>query len=343
MHSTQLENTNNGFSLIWQPLLDELRKAFGEATFRSWFSHFELGEINNGVMIITVPTKFIKEWIINNYFNNIKEIVSKLDKSVTHLEIKTRLPSNRLIATSKPVDNDNITRLTVKEDKSDIFNFNLNSHFTFKNIVVGNYNKVAFESAKSLAGNKDLNGNNILFIQSSFGMGKTHLLQAIAAHIKATDPNKKVAYLSAEKFMYLFIRSIKNNDLITFKENFREADVLLIDDLQFICGKNSTEQELINTVTALTESSKKVAIACDTSPYNLNIDVRAKSRLTGGLVVQINNPAYELRLEILRSKAEQLSTVINDSILELIALNITSSIRELEGALNKLVSYCSRH
>ena len=143
--------------------------------------------------------------------------------------------------------------------------------------------------------------------------------------------------------MYLFIRSIKNNDLITFKENFREADVLLIDDLQFICGKNSTEQELINTVTALTESSKKVAIACDTSPYNLNIDVRAKSRLTGGLVVQINNPAYELRLEILRSKAEQLSTVINDSILELIALNITSSIRELEGALNKLVSYCSRH
>ncbi len=340
-HSTQLENTNNGFSLIWQPLLDELRKAFGEATFRSWFSHFELGEINNGVMIITVPTKFIKEWIINNYFNNIKEIVSKLDKSVTHLEIKTRLPSNRLIATSKPVDNDNITRLTVKEDKSDIFNFNLNSHFTFKNIVVGNYNKVAFESAKSLAENKDLNGNNILFIQSSFGMGKTHLLQAIAAHIKATDPNKKVAYLSAEKFMYLFIRSIKNNDLITFKENFREADVLLIDDLQFICGKNSTEQELINTVTALTESSKKVAIACDTSPYNLNIDVRAKSRLTGGLVVQINNPAYELRLEILRSKAEQLSTVINDSILELIALNITSSIRELEGALNKLVSYCT--
>ena len=172
-------------------------------------------------------------------------------------------------------------------------------------------------------------------------MGKTHLLQSITAHVQAEHPNRNVIYLSAEKFMQLYIRAVRDNDILSFKEELRSARLLLIDDLQFICGKSSSEQELIGTISALTESNKQVVIACNSSPYDLNLDTRTKSRLTGGLVVNITQADYSLRLKILQSRATRLDILVPGEILQFVADNITSNIRELEGAFNKLVSYCS--
>lgn len=340
MHSAKIENQNSNIEYNpWNQTLDLLRLEYGDAIFRSWFLHLKFEEIKDGVVIITVPTKFIREWVINNYIPTIKENLIKYDPTVRRVEIKVRLHRQKLL-TQQP-SNDDFTPSLKNEDKCNIFDFTLDSRLTFENFVVGASNKIAASVAKTLADNKHTIDHNILYVQSSVGMGKTHLLQAIASHIKTTTPNRKVAFLSAEKFMHLYIRSIRDNDSITFKEKLRTAEILIIDDLQFICGKNSTEQELLNTVTALTESNKKVVLSCDTSPYNLNLDMRAKSRLAGGLVVNIATPDYTLRLEILKSKITQLNTSISDDILELIATNITSSVRELEGAINKLVSYCN--
>ncbi len=340
MHSAKIETTQfNPEYNAWNQTLELLKLEYGDAVFRSWFLHLKFEEIKDGIMVITVPTKFIREWVMSNYITTIKETLLKIDPTVRRIEVKVRMHRNRL-AHAKP-SNDDILPEFKSEDRCNIFDFTLDSRLTFENFVVGTSNKIAASVAKAIADNKRTIDNNILYVQSSVGMGKTHLLQAIASHIKITNPTRKVAFLSAEKFMHLFIRSIRDNDSITFKEKLRTADILIIDDLQFICGKNSTEQELLNTVTALTESNKKVVLSCDTSPYNLNLDIRAKSRLAGGLVVNIAAPDYNLRLEILQSKIKRLGANISDEILALIASNITSSVRELEGAVSKLVSHCN--
>jgi chromosomal replication initiator protein len=223
-------------------------------------------------------------------------------------------------------------------EKCNIFDFTLDPNLILKNFTVNESNKVAHTVATAFAQNKQT--NNLLYIQGNVGVGKTHLLQSITAHIKTINPKRKVAYLSAEKFMQLYIRAVRDNNIILFKEKLRTADLLLIDDLQFICGKNSTEQELIGTISALTESNKQVVVSCNSSPYELNLDTRTKSRLAGGLVVNIAQPDYSLRYKILQSRVTGLNIFVPDEILQFIASTITSNIRELEGAFNKLVSHC---
>jgi chromosomal replication initiator protein len=308
-------------------ILNQLKQMYGDAVYRSWFTHFKFEEMTDHELVISVPTRFIKEWISNNYLDSINKIACSITpaKKVT---IKVRQP---LTSPDK-----HIKQLT---NKCNMHDFTLDPQLVFENFIVAESNKVAYSMAMAFAKNKQT--NNLLYIQNNVGMGKTHLLQSITAHVQANSPNRNVIYLSAEKFMQLYIRAVRDNDILSFKEELRSASLLLIDDLQFICGKSSSEQELIGTISALTESNKQVVIACNSSPYDLNLDTRTKSRLTGGLVVNITQADYSLRLKILQSRATRLDILVPGEILQFVADNITSNIRELEGAFNKLVSYCS--
>jgi len=219
----------------------------------------------------------------------------------------------------------------------------LNPRFNFANFVAGKYNRLALSMAKIVAGcdnqPKLFEDNIPLFIHGQVGMGKTHLAQAIAWQIKENSPSKRVVYLSAEKFMFHFVQSIKSNELISFKEKMRLIDVLIVDDLQFIAGKQSTQQEFINSFNSMVEDNKQVVLVCDRHPLDLeNIDSKLKSRITAGMVINFQKIDYQDRLLILNQKAQQLEEKIPSFIIELFAKNIDSNVRDLEGALKKLVA-----
>jgi chromosomal replication initiator protein len=340
MHQVKKIQFLDNNQALWDEVLNNLQAEYGEAIFKSWFSHLKLVECHPNEIILTVPSRFIKDWIQNNYKKSIEHYVCALNPTIKNIEITVKPIRAKIIP--RNVGNDNEDKNHDELEKCDILAAPLDPRFTFDNFTVGDANKTAFGATKAIAeGKKELAGTNMLYIQSSVGMGKTHLLQALSSYVRSHSKRKKVAYLSADKFIHLYVKSIRSNNLVDFKEKLREADFLLVDDLQFICGKAGTQQELLNTVSAFTESNRKVIVTCDVSPYQLNLDKRAISKLAGGLVVNIKPSDYELRLDILKAKVQNFGLKVPLNVLELIAHHITSSNRELEGALNKLITHCS--
>lgn len=338
------DNLQNNFlngNEIWHGALEVLRHEYGDSTFRSWFSQMTYAELNGDKLTLTVPSRFIKEWIEYNYSQAIIKALSSFNQSITAIEIKIKSPRAQITdaSVSKAADAANDSKSPARDDsKCDILDFDLDPRFTFENFAVGKSNRIAYNAAQSIASGEELPSKcNILYVQSPVGMGKTHLLQAIARDLRKNKPALKIAYLSADKFMHLYISAIKRNDLTSLQAKLRSLDVLLIDDLQFICGKNATQQELGQTFSQLTEANKKVIVSCDTNPYNLNLDPRTKSRLAGGLCVNIKPAEFELQLDILRLKTKLLGANISEDVLKYIAHKIISSVRELEGALSKLI------
>jgi chromosomal replication initiator protein len=220
-------------------------------------------------------------------------------------------------------------------------NNKLDSRFIFKNFVVGTPNEFAYTAAQAVSESKAAQaGSNPLFLYGGVGLGKTHLMHAIAWHIQKTNPDRKVVYTSAEKFMNKFITALRSNDIMNFKERYRSVDVLMVDDVQFICGKESTQEEFFHTLNSLIDNNKQVVISADRSPSSLeNMEERIKSRLGWGLVADIHNTTYELRLGILKSKVAKHNIVIPKDVLEFLARKIVSNVRELEGALNKVLAH----
>ncbi|ACJ00423.1 chromosomal replication initiator protein DnaA [Rhodospirillum centenum] len=215
----------------------------------------------------------------------------------------------------------------------------LDPRFTFENFVVGKPNELAFAAARRVADASAVTFNP-LFLYGGVGLGKTHLMHAIAWHIRRKDPSRRVIYLSAEKFMYQFIRALRFKDTMAFKEQFRSVDVLMIDDVQFISGKDSTQEEFFHTFNALVDQNRQVIISADKSPSDLEgMEERLRSRLGWGLVADIHPTTYELRLGILQQKADQMGAKIPQKVLEFLAHKITSNVRELEGALNRIVAH----
>ena len=341
--STVEASANQGF---WVNLRELLLQEFGDVVFKNWISHLSLVELKDKTVVLSSPSRFIREWVLNNYKGVMELIVRSISPSLENIEIiisenqNSFAPENLVNANeNKIVSHQKV--LEVSSLNCEVTELKLDDKLTFENFVVGNANRVAFTAVKTIAHGQNLPVNaNIVYIYSNVGMGKTHLLQATANHISSNDKTKKVVYLSAEKFMHLYIKSVKSNSLVDFKEVLRTADILLIDDLQFICGKTGTQQEFANIVNALTESSKKVILAADCSPYNLNLDQRTVSRLSGGLVVDIKIPDCELRKQILKIKASLTNCNVSDEVIEFLAEKLTSSVRDLEGAINKLATYC---
>ena len=328
---------------IWPSIKLALRKTVGEAAFTNWINPLELTSVDASKANFATPTKFIGDWVDRNYGDSIKFEFAKHGLDVDRLVFSVSI-ENKIAPAKK------LTKITesknTKTGSKDLPGASLDPRYTFDNFVVGKPNELAHAAARRVAEGGDVSFNP-LFLHGGVGLGKTHLMHAIAWEIKKRDPNAKVLYLSAEQFMYRFVQALRFKDTISFKEMFRSVDVLMVDDVQFIAGKSSTQEEFFHTFNALIDQNKQVIISGDRAPVDMEqLEDRIKSRLPWGLVVDVHPTDYELRLGILQSKQESQarynSTVeVSPGVLEFMAQRISSNVRVLEGALTRLYAFGS--
>jgi len=320
-----------------------LRKTVGEAAFTNWINPLELTSVDASKANFATPTKFIGDWVDRNYGDSIKFEFAKHGLDVDRLVFSVSI-ENKIASAKK------FTKITesknTKTGSKDLPGASLDPRYTFDNFVVGKPNELAHAAARRVAEGGDVSFNP-LFLHGGVGLGKTHLMHAIAWEIKKRDPNAKVLYLSAEQFMYRFVQALRFKDTISFKEMFRSVDVLMVDDVQFIAGKSSTQEEFFHTFNALIDQNKQVIISGDRAPVDMEqLEDRIKSRLQWGLVVDVHPTDYELRLGILQSKQESQarynsSVEVSPGVLEFMAQRISSNVRVLEGALTRLYAFGS--
>ncbi len=325
----------------WQAIYKDLRNEFGEAVYRSWLKPLTLQAFYHNTLEVSVPTRFMRDWIQTHYAKRMLEMLTARFDDIKRLEVvvvQTAQTTENIEEDKKLKGNDNKTVSPAMEELNELSS-PLDPRYTFSSFVVGKSNALAQAAANRVIESATVPFNP-LFIYGGVGLGKTHLMHAMAWAIKEHHPNKRVMYLSAEKFMYQFVRAIRGNDTMTFKEFFRSVDVLMIDDIQFIAGKESTQEEFFHTFNALVDQNKQIIISADKAPSDLTgIDERLRSRLAWGLVADIQPSTYELRLGILQAKRKQLNANVPETVLEFLALKVTSNIRELEGALNRIVAH----
>ncbi|HLN24729.1 MAG TPA: chromosomal replication initiator protein DnaA [Patescibacteria group bacterium] len=332
-------------SAQWDRVKARLRDEFGEAAFKSWLQPLTLAEVRDGQVRICVPTRFLRDWVVTHYGERIRALWSKEDDSVVGIEVLV-LPtvaakSAAAVPTAAVVARPAIAAAAPCEPSNvnDEIGAPLDPRYTFENFVVGKPNEFAYAAARRVA-ETDTVAFNPLFLYGGVGLGKTHLMHAVAWHIRERSPNRSVIYLSAEKFMYRFVRALRYQDTMAFKEQFRSVDVLMIDDVQFIGGKDSTQEEFFHTFNSLVDQGRQIIISADKSPSDLQgMEERLRSRLGCGLVADLHATTYELRLGILGSKSEQMGVDVPQKVSEFLAHKITSNVRELEGALNRVVAH----
>jgi chromosomal replication initiator protein len=329
----------------WARVRGRLRDEFGEAAFRSWLKSMTLAEVTEGRVRIGVPTRFLRDWVAAHYADRIRALWNSEDGAISTIDIFVSgagAPTTEPAAIGAKEKEPQGATAEAGDDKD--MGAPLDPRFTFENFVVGKPNELAHAAARRVAessvGAKRSVPFNPLFLYGGVGLGKTHLMHAIAWHIRTHDPSRKMIYLSAEKFMYQFIRALRFKDTVAFKEQFRSVDVLMIDDVQFISGKDSTQEEFFHTFNALVDQNRQIIISADKSPSDLEgMEERLRSRLGWGLVADIHPTTYELRLGILQAKADQHRVQIPGKVLEFLAHKITSNVRELEGALNRICAH----
>ncbi|MDC2968629.1 chromosomal replication initiator protein DnaA [Candidatus Pelagibacter sp.] len=331
--------------LDWKIVQNVMKDKFGSDIFDSWLKKIELIDEYKNYVLISVSTRFIRDWITSRYLDQILQIVKSFKKDIVRIEFLVE-------------DKKNIANKNNSQDKQNLKNNEINNNISFikdsylqynridpnknfNNFITGQSNKLAFEASKKVS--QEIAHYNPLYLYGGVGMGKTHLLNAIGLELK--DKNK-VMFISAERFMYQFVKSIKSNDMVKFKEYFRNTDILLIDDIQFMNGKEAMQEEFFHTFNALFDKGSQIIMSADRPPNKLSrIQDRIKSRFSGGLVVDIQNPDYELRSKIIKSKTEELKLFysnqvhINEEIQKFISTEVRTSIRELVGALNRIVSF----
>jgi len=321
----------------WSRIRTRLREEFGDVVFRNWLKSMTLIAIESGCARIGVPSRFHRDWFNQHYRERIRALWNGENRAVVEVEIFV------MNGAAHPVAESEIAALGVPEitesEERDI-SAPLDPRFTFENFVVGKPNEFAHAAARRVA-ESSIGPNrsvpfNPLFLYGGVGLGKTHLMHAIAWHIRRHNRARRLIYMSAEKFMYQFVRALRSKDTMPFKELFRSVDVLLIDDFQFIGGKESTQEEFFHTFNALIELDRQIVISADKSPTDLDIEERMRSRLVWGMVADVHPTTYELRLGILQSKAEQMRVTVPEKVLEFLAHKVASNVRELEGALTRI-------
>ena len=341
MNNTYTNKSFNKINLDWKLIQSELKLKLGIEVYESWIKKIDFLEEFNNYILLAVPTRFIRDWITSRYLDQILQIVKKHKKQIIRVEFK--------IIEKKDVDNEKFNDLN-QIDRTHKVSFIKDSHLQysridpnkrFENFLIGSSNKIAFEA--SIKVSENISHYNPLYIYGGVGLGKTHLLNSIGHEM---NKNKKVMFISAERFMYQFVRSIKSNDMVKFKEHFRNTDVLLIDDIQFMNGKEAMQEEFFHTFNALLDRGSQIIISGDRPPNRLSrIQERIKSRFSGGLVVDIQKPDYELRKKIIIHKIDELTNLysdkinISEEIQNFISTKITTNVRELVGAINRVVSF----
>ncbi len=329
----------------WDRIKTHLRKEYGDSAFKSWVNPIALDSVENGEVALSVPTRFMRDWIVTHYAERIRALWNTENPGIRRVLVKVALtPSSAKTAksteTSRPMmPTPPVPGFRPPVSEGSEFSAPLDPRYTFENFVAGKPNEFAYAAAKRVA-ETDSVSFNPLFLYGGVGLGKTHLMHAIAHEIRSRRPQRRVIYMSAEKFMYSFVRALRNQDTVSFKEHFRSVDVLMIDDVQFISGKDSTQEEFFHTFNALVDHGRQIVLSADKSPSNLEeIGDRLRSRLASGLVADLHPTTFELRLGILDAKAEQLGVPVPQKVREFLAHKITSNVRELEGALTRLAAH----
>ena len=339
------KNTENFTStkLDWSIIQAEMRNKLGNDVYESWLKKISFVEELKNYVLLSVSTRFIRDWITSRYLDQILQIIKIYKKDINRIELKINEKKDGNI---NQISQGEISSLNengnIEFIKDTYLQYNtIDSNKKFENFIIGSSNKLAFEASKKITEN--ISGYNPLYIYGGVGMGKTHLLNAIGLSLKEKN---KVMFISAERFMYQFVKSIKSNEMVKFKEYFRNTDILLIDDIQFMNGKEVMQEEFFHTFNALIDKGSQIIISADRAPNKLlRIQERIKSRFSGGLVVDIQKPNYDLRHKIVKIKAEELNVFysnqinISDEIKKFISSEIKTSIRELVGAINRIVSF----
>jgi chromosomal replication initiator protein len=351
----EVDTSPNACQGEWARVLSHLKAEVGEAAYRSWLRPMSVERVDDGEAVVAAPTRFLRDWVATHYADRLLALwraenqrvtsvtivvaVASRDNGLDHSAVAGGEPKNR--GGPSPPFAEPAVMLEISEDKAQLLA--LDQRFTFENFVVGKPNELAHAAARRVA---EACANpvhtvpfNPLFLYGGVGLGKTHLMHAVAWHVRRHAYDRKVIYLSAEKFMYQFIRALRFKSTMDFKEQFRSVDLLMIDDVQFISGKDSTQEEFFHTFNALVDQNRQIVISADKSPSDLEgLEERMRSRLGWGLVADLHPTTYELRLGILQSKAEHSGIRISQKVMEFLAHKITSNVRELEGALNRIIA-----
>jgi chromosomal replication initiator protein len=330
----------------WGRVRDALRGQLGQDAFQNWIEPLVFVGVEHGVVHLTAPTGFIGTWVSRNYGDAIRSLLckdgvpaSRLEFGVAPPEGPARCPAPRAAVAGTPTQ--------AGGGDVDLPASPLDGRYTFDNFVVGKPNELAHAAARRVAEDGEQITFNPLFLYGGVGLGKTHLMHAIAWEVKQNNPEARVLYLSAEQFMYRFVSALRFKDMHGFKEMFRSVDMLMVDDVQFISGKDSTQEEFFHTFNALIEQKKQIVISADRAPGEIDgLEERIRSRLQWGMVVDLHPTDYELRLGILQAKAEgqfahNPGVTIGAGVMEFLAHRISSNVRVLEGALNRLFAYAT--
>ena len=302
----------------WNKIQIDMKEKLGRDIYESWLKKINFIDEFNTYILISVSTRFIRDWITSRYLDQILQIIKTHKKEINRIEFTINDQKKDKI-NIKDHESENEDNKNVSFIKDSFFQYNrIDPNKNFDNFIIGSSNKLAFEASKKVS--EDLSHYNPLYIYGGVGMGKTHLLNSIGLELKSKG---KVMFISAERFMYHFVKSIKSNDMVKFKDYFRNTDVLLIDDIQFMNGKEAMQEEFFHTFNALIDKGSQVIVSADRAPNKLSrIQERIKSRFAGGLVVDIQNPDYELRYKIVKAKVDELK--FNQSI----SLNLSDEIQK---------------
>tara|TARA_Y100000590_G_scaffold428434_1_gene539737 strand:+ start:446 stop:1864 length:1419 start_codon:yes stop_codon:yes gene_type:complete len=329
----------------WNEIKNSAFKYLGKDIYESWIKNIELTKEYNHYVILTAPTRFVRDWIVSRYVDKILDLIQKQKQTIQRIEFEIKLQKSSISNSNEAgLSNfqQNYKKGNVASIEDSLLNYNrLDTKLNFENFVTGTSNQLAFMAAQKIC--EKNSSYNPLFIYGGVGMGKTHLLNAIG--LKMSE-NLKIMYISAERFMYHFINSIKKNEMVKFKDFFRKTDVFIIDDIQFIRGKEAMQEEFFHTFNALVDRQSTIVISSDRAPSNLDrIQSRITSRLSGGLVVEIEPSDFDLRLEIIKKKHEStkqqfLDTKdLSEEVLKLLAAESQASIRDVIGALNRIQAF----
>ena len=325
----------------WNLVQVEMKNKLGSDIYESWLKKINFVEEFNNYLLLSVPTRFIRDWITSRYLDQILKIVKGYKKDIIRIEFKI-IENKKNINEINELSDTSKTNENISFIKDSYLQYNrIDPNKRLDNFLTGSSNKLAFEASMKVSEN--ISHYNPLYIYGGVGMGKTHLLNAIGLELKK---NNKVMFISAERFMYQFVKSIKSNEMVKFKEYFRNTDVLLIDDIQFMNGKEAMQEEFFHTFNALLDKGSQIILSADRAPNKLSrIQERIKSRFSGGLVVDIQKPDIELRKKIVENKSNELNRLypdqikISKEIQDFISLEISASIRELIGAINRIISF----